>query len=225
MTPAFADLISSKMSDDIHALLRGADLEPEAIRRDAGLPESLDPLLYDLNHMAKAELGLLPLSAAVDSLRRVPPSVFESDAGLPFAAESYDAIVSSLLLSYLQYPDDCLAECRRILRPGGRLVVSSMKPDADTSIIYREFIDTLEATPDEELSDTREALLTAARGFLNKAAELMRHEKEGLFCFYTAEQLSSLVRRAGFTHVRIRQAYGNPPQAIVVSCRKPEILH
>lgn len=225
VTKVFADLVSSRMDQDVHALLRGADMDPREVRRAAGLAESLDPLLCDLNMMAKVELGFVPVSTAVDSLRRVPRSVFECEPGLPLEDESYDAVVCSLLLSYLQYPADCLAECRRILKPGGRLVVSSMKPDADTSIIYREFIDTLDATRDDQLSGMREELIAAARGLLNKAAELVRHEKEGLFCFFSTEQLSSLVRRAGFTHVRIRYAYGSPPQAIVVSCRKPEILH
>ena len=225
VTQAFADLISSRMNEDIRALMRGADLKPDEVRRAAGLPDSVDLLLGDLNTMAKAEQGFVSFSEAVKSFRRIPASVFEHDAGLPFPDESYDAIVCSLVLSYLQHPSACLSECRRILKPGGRLVVSSMKPDADTSTIYREFIETIEATPDEALSDSREEILASARALLNKAAELMRHEKEGLFCFFTAEQLSTLVRRAGFTHVRIRHAYGNPPQAIVVSCHKPEILH
>ena len=225
VTQAFADLISSRMNEDIRALMRGADLEPAEVRRTAGLPDSVEPLLGDLNTIAKAEQGFLPVTEAVNSLRRVPASVFGHEAGLPFADDSYDAIVCSLLLSYLQHPADCLSECHRVLKPGGRLVVSSMKPDADTSTIYREFIDAIEATPDDALSDSREEILASARLLLNKAAELMRHEQEGLFCFFTAEQLTSLVRRAEFAHVRIRHAYGSPPQAIVVSCRKPEILH
>ncbi len=225
VTQTFADLIYSRMNEDIRALLRGADLEPEQVRKGAGLPDTVEPLLNDINIMAKVEQGHLSVAQALQSLRRIPASVFEHGAGLPFADESYDAVVASLLLSYLKHPADCLSECRRILRPGGRLVVSSMKPDADTSIIFREFIEAMEATPDDALESSRDHILDSARALLNKAAELMRHEKEGLFCFFAAEQLSSLVRRAGFTHVRIRHAYGTPPQAIVVSCRKPEILN
>ena len=101
--------------------------------------------------------------------------------------------------------------------------MSSMKPDADTSIIYREFVDMLEAASDEELPADRAELIEAARGLLNKAAEVMRHEKEGLFCFYDERELTTLVRRAGFTRVTVRRAYGSPPQAIIVSCRKPRI--
>ncbi|MFW2386849.1 MAG: methyltransferase domain-containing protein, partial [Polyangiales bacterium] len=224
VTQPFADAIAARMNEDLRALLRGADLNAEAVRKGAGLEDVTGPLLADLNTLAKAENGTLSVSTAIQSLKRVPASVFEHGAGLPFADASYDAVVSSLVLSYLKYPADCLSECWRVLKPGGRLVVSSMKPDADTSVIYREFLDTIDATPDAELSADREEILQSARALLNKAAELLRHEKEGKFSFFDSEQLSSLVRRAGFSHVRIRQAYGTPPQAIVVSCRKPEIL-
>ena len=224
VTQPFADAVASRMNDDVRALLRGADLDPEEVRRAVGLEELMAPVLSDLNTLARAENGTVSVSSAIQSLKRVPASVFEHAPGLPFANECYDAVVSSLVLSYLKYPADCLSECWRVLKPGGRLVVSSMKPDADTSIIYREFMDTVEATPDEELSADRQEILESARALLNKAAELLRHEKEGRFSFFDAEELTALVRRAGFTHVRIRQAYGTPPQAIVVSCQKPAIL-
>lgn len=222
MSRTIAEQLASKMDPDLHAVLRGAELDAELVRREKGLPEQLGPLLNDINTLAQTELGLLPDATAISSIKKMPPSVFEGDVGLPFADEAFDSVVCSLLLSYLQHPADCLAECRRVLRPGGTLVVSSMRPDADTSIIYREFIETLEGSSDRDLAADRQELLTAARGLLNKAAQLMRDEKEGRFCFYTRDQLSTMVRRAGFNRVRIRQAYGNPSQAIVVSCRKPK---
>jgi ubiquinone/menaquinone biosynthesis C-methylase UbiE len=217
-----AEQLASKMDPDLHALLRGADLDAEQVRRDRGLPEHLEPLLHDINVLAQTELGVVSEANAINWVKKMPRSVFEGDVGLPFADEAFDSVVCSLLLSYLQHPADCLSECRRVLQPGGTLVVSSMRPDADTSVIYREFIETLESRSDEQLAAERDELLNAARGLLNKAAQLMRDEKEGRFCFYTPDQLSAMVRRAGFNHVRIRQAYGNPPQAIVVSCRKPK---
>ena len=38
---------------------------------------------------------------------------------------SFDAIVSSHVLEHLFHPKDVLAECRRILRPGGRLIIAT----------------------------------------------------------------------------------------------------
>lgn len=40
---------------------------------------------------------------------------------LPFEAEAFDAILSFDVLEHVQSPRDTLAECRRVLRPGGRL--------------------------------------------------------------------------------------------------------
>jgi len=46
---------------------------------------------------------------------------------LPFAAE-FDLVVSGLVLEHLQTLDDFFAEACRVLKPGGRAVVSAMHP-------------------------------------------------------------------------------------------------
>jgi SAM-dependent methyltransferase len=58
-----------------------------------------------------AKLGIEPLWA---------------DAGEPFPLEdeSFDAVVVGELLEHLPFPDALIAEARRVLRPGGRLVGS-----------------------------------------------------------------------------------------------------
>lgn len=43
---------------------------------------------------------------------------------LPFADASFDAVVNSVSIEYLTRPDAVLAEVRRVLRPGGRLVIA-----------------------------------------------------------------------------------------------------
>jgi SAM-dependent methyltransferase len=46
---------------------------------------------------------------------------------LPFAAE-FDLVVSGLVLEHLRELDPFFAEARRVLRPGGRAVISAMHP-------------------------------------------------------------------------------------------------
>ena len=41
---------------------------------------------------------------------------------LPFAAESFDFVISTLVLCTVDDPDRALAEIHRVLRPGGRLI-------------------------------------------------------------------------------------------------------
>ena len=59
---------------------------------------------------------------------------------LPFADHSFDRIVANLSLSFAPSPLHALRELFRILRPGGKLVVSAFAPSADVSLLYRPAI-------------------------------------------------------------------------------------
>lgn len=52
-------------------------------------------------------------------------------APLPFASGQFDVIVCALVIHYLQDPRVTLGEFRRVLRPGGRAVVSTSHPTID----------------------------------------------------------------------------------------------
>ncbi|GAA1772012.1 class I SAM-dependent methyltransferase [Nocardioides hankookensis] len=56
---------------------------------------------------------------------------------LPFADAEFDDVVASLVLHYLEDWSSALAELRRVLRPGGRLLVSVNHPSA-YAIVYPE---------------------------------------------------------------------------------------
>ena len=56
-------------------------------------------------------------------------------APLPFADAEFDDVVASLVLHYLKDWSGPLAELRRVLKPGGRLIVSVNHPAA-YAIVY-----------------------------------------------------------------------------------------
>lgn len=53
---------------------------------------------------------------------------------LPFGDGAFDVVVSSLVLHYLEDWGPTLAEMRRVLRPGGRLITSVQHPFVDYAI-------------------------------------------------------------------------------------------
>ena len=60
---------------------------------------------------------------------------------LPFAAGSFDLVVSGLVLEHLAALDAFFAEARRVLRPGGRAVVSAMHPAMFLKGVQARFTD------------------------------------------------------------------------------------
>jgi len=60
-------------------------------------------------------------------------SAAASAEGLPFADGTFDAVTVLGSLEYVEAPDRALAECRRVLRPGGLLLVSLL----NKSSLYR----------------------------------------------------------------------------------------
>jgi len=141
---------------------------------------------------------------------------------LPVRSGSYDAAIGSLVLSYLENPLLLLREMYRILRPGGRLVVSSMCRDADISKLYVESLAELQEGQSQALLPglDRGGLETAARSFLNDAARILDLEESGAFRFWDAEELEALVAEAGFRAIVSDRGFGDPPQAVVVSARR-----
>ena len=64
---------------------------------------------------------------------------FSAELGrpLPFPDDTFDDVTASLVLHYLEDWGPALAELRRVLKPGGRLIVSVDHPFA-TNLWHRE---------------------------------------------------------------------------------------
>jgi len=76
-----------------------------------------------------AMLGAVGVDVSLEALRyarRHPAPYVAADAArLPFADAAFDAVVSFETIEHLADPDRFVAECARVLKPGGRLLVST----------------------------------------------------------------------------------------------------
>jgi ubiquinone/menaquinone biosynthesis C-methylase UbiE len=141
---------------------------------------------------------------------------------IPLAPARADSILASLLLSYVKHPHELLCAMRELLKPGGRLVVSSMKRDADISRIYVDAI--TELPPDRRRAHfgvDPDEFDELQRVFLNDAARLLHLEESGRFHFWQAEELAAMCAEAGLEVEATDVAFGSPPQAVVVTARRP----
>jgi len=170
----------------------------------------------------------LTTTEARDTARRVRFLTADLDvasrrAAIPLASGCADAALASLLLNYLSEPAAFLREVHRILRPGGRFVLSALRRDADTSQICVSGVAELRAGLARELfgEEGERRLDQSLHGFINDAARLLDLEERGVFHFWDEDELRAMLEAADLEVVSARMAYGTPPQAIVVSARRP----
>ncbi|OXM62556.1 MULTISPECIES: class I SAM-dependent methyltransferase [Amycolatopsis] len=91
------------------------------------------PLTAELRDRGAVVTGVDASAAMLALARRrlgdeVPLHEADLRDPLPFADESFDDVVASLVLHYLEDWGPTLAELRRVLRPGGRLIASVDHP-------------------------------------------------------------------------------------------------
>jgi ubiquinone/menaquinone biosynthesis C-methylase UbiE len=170
---------------------------------------SIDPLKYDRLHTS--DLKFTKLNFGHNGLR----------LHLDFKKNYFDKIIASLFISYLFNPAEIFYDFYRMLKPNGLLLVSSMKPDSDISLIFTNYIDKVQHF---DFSDTdiksQDISLLGAREMLNEAATLFELEEEGYFKFFSEIELVNMFKTAGFNHVQVHSSLGNPPQAFIVTGRK-----
>lgn len=136
---------------------------------------------------------------------------------LPFKDHRIDKILASLFISYVKTPDITLKEGFRVLRPGGMIVMSSVKPDTDMSKPIHALIEKIKTkdTFPYFKDKNREELLTAVQHYINSAAYLTDLEEEKLFKFYNAEELKQLLFDSGFRNIRLHETFGHPAQGVI----------
>jgi len=136
-------------------------------------------------------------------------SILDLDFPLPFKDQHFDKIVSNLVLSYVKDPWFTLGEMYRVLKNGGRIVLSSLKPHADLSQIYRNYVSVSRTT--EEMEQARMVLSNAG---------LIRHkEAEGFYQFFSETQLEEFLHDVGCESITVYRSFGD--QANVAIGEKP----
>ena len=138
------------------------------------------------------------------------------DFKLPFEDNTFDRILSSLVLCYLKNPHVTFAEFVRCLKPGGKLVISTMKPDMDMSIMYTNLIKKIEEM--ENISGKeREDLLKSTRTLANRMSVLLTLVEECQFRFFSKEEMLEFAEECNLKDITVTESYGNPPQAYILS--------
>jgi ubiquinone/menaquinone biosynthesis C-methylase UbiE len=215
--------IQEDYSPRLHRILRGERITPA---HDDWLKTRFDlqeyRIITDFNRVVRY---VRQLTAARPDLRRLlMPGMLEGTSHLPVKAGWYNKILMSLVLSYIFNPAETLREARRIIMPGGLLVLSSMRPDTDASGPFTRLLEKIEAMPEDDLPLERpkSLLIESLRSFLNDAQELVDLEEAGTFDFFDPEKLEELLEETGWEILKIVPSYGDPPQGYVFVAKARE---
>jgi ubiquinone/menaquinone biosynthesis C-methylase UbiE/pimeloyl-ACP methyl ester carboxylesterase len=181
---------------DRDLLYAGLDLVPQAVVQAM---QGHKELLLQLQHN-----GLKPQIS-------FGYNVGDLSTSLPYPNECFEHICCNLVLSYLPDPLFTLRELYRVLKPKGRMVVTTIKPDPDFSLIYRQTLKYCQ-TPEEQ---------KGCRRLLNNVAGIVEQEKQGVFRFFTPQELSGMAERAGRGKQEIATSFGD--QAYVLMMEKETV--
>jgi len=149
------------------------------------------------------KLGL----SAETTLPRFSYCLADLESRLPFEDNTFDKICCNLVISYLENPKRAVAEMTRVLKPKGRIVVSSLKPFADLSEVYRNFI---------QVAETRQEI-QEARKLLNNAGLVKVKEADGIYQFFSEEELADLLNEADVNEVDTYRSFANQANIAVGS--------
>jgi ubiquinone/menaquinone biosynthesis C-methylase UbiE len=212
------DALALRGGERVVDLGSGVGAFPGALARAVERPERLELVELDFVRegllRARERLG----GAGLPAGWRLAFLAADLDArALPLRAGSADAVLASLVLNYLRDPRALLAAAHELLRPGGRLVVSSLRRDADTSRLCVASVSELRSGGGRAAfgGEGERAMGRALAGFIADAGRLLDLEERGVFHFWDAAELVALLEGAGFTRITTEPAFGDPPQALV----------
>jgi ubiquinone/menaquinone biosynthesis C-methylase UbiE/CheY-like chemotaxis protein len=216
LTIQSATRIAENYSPRLHRILRGEKITPDRedwLKRTYDLPEY--KTIHDFNAAARYVLGLEKEKPAYRQL--IFSDNLTTRLHLPIRPGYYDKILMSFVLSYIFNPVETLVELKRIIKPGGRLVLSSVRPDADASGLFTRLAQKVESMDQKDLPEgwEKKTALASIRSFMNDAQALVELEEAGTFDFFDPERLSDHLEEAGFALLQTIETFGKPPQGFI----------
>jgi len=138
-----------------------------------------------------------------------PSEYIEHDLNfdLPFKDRYFNKTCSSLVLSYVAEPILAAKELFRTLKHGGKIVISSLKPYADLSEVYRNFI-TIAKSEKEVLE---------GRKLLSEIGRIRQKEGMGHYRFFNEREIKFILLAAGGKKVRVFKSLGDQVNVAVAS--------
>ncbi|MGH7148272.1 MAG: methyltransferase domain-containing protein, partial [Nitrospiraceae bacterium] len=176
------------------------------------VPNALIQVRRNLRKVTAELQGKFPTVVMPHSLLRTSLGLVDLHMPLPFRNDQFDRIVCNLVLSYLDDPLFTLRELFRVLSPNGRLVLTNLKPHADLSQIYRNYLH-LAQRPEE---------VEEAKQILNNSGKIMQCESNGIFRFFDKQELTMLLISSGAVQPRIYSTFAN--QAFIAVAEKPDTV-
>ncbi|GJM07440.1 MAG: malonyl-[acyl-carrier protein] O-methyltransferase 1 [marine bacterium B5-7] len=122
---ADAAVLSQSLAEQIHDRLQFIKLEPARILDLGSGPGTLTPVLKTLY----SEATVYALDVAEKMLLDIPNAICADAACIPLANHSIDFCCMNLLLPFLSDRKIIFQEVKRILKPGGLLLFTTLGPD------------------------------------------------------------------------------------------------
>ena len=181
-----------------HIRYVGVDIVPEALGKAKA---QMTHMLEEIGNRRPTFSKNLQLSWAQVDLQHT----------LPFADNQFDRIVSNLVLGYINNPQVALQELYRVLAPGGRMVLSNLKPNGDFSGIYQNLVECAGQLEQRE----------EARQLLNNYGKIRQAEKEDQFRFFDGTEWNAILHSLGCLSAGVYPTFAN--QAYLIVLEKPYV--